>query len=193
MGEIQTKQNGNTSDFIWLLYSWKNHYILELCKNYFEVIFSVVNFLAQIFFTHTDVWWETWCHRWGWWMFFVVWDRRTLALNNEWRSARGTRPPTLVTINNTQKSFLRKSREVILSSFRTKVLMMIFFVCFALKLLFKTKLQGASLYVKKMLSEEGGFARGIFLYFTFPLFLSVSALHTWFLLENPALWCPSLL
>lgn len=46
--------------------------------------------------------------------------------------------------------------------------MMMFIVFFALKLLFKTKLQGASLYVRKMLSEEGGFARGNFLDFTFP-------------------------
>lgn len=71
--------------------------------------------------------------------------------------------------------------------------MMMFIVFFALKLLFKTKLQGASLYVRKMLSEEGGFARGNFLDFTFPRFLSVSALHIWFHLENPELWCPSLL
>lgn len=71
--------------------------------------------------------------------------------------------------------------------------MMMFIVFFALKLLFKTKLQGAALNVRKRLSEEGGPARGIFLYFSFPLFLSVSALHTWFRLENLELWCPSLL
>jgi hypothetical protein len=83
MGKIQSKQIFKTCEFIWLFYSWKNYYILEQCKNYFVFIFSVVKFLAQIFFAHTDVWWGNSMSLLGVGDFIVVWDSHIMAPTNE--------------------------------------------------------------------------------------------------------------
>ena len=83
MGKIQSKQIFKNSEFVWLFYSWKNHYILEQLKHYFVFIFSVVKLLAQIFFYPHRCLVGKLISLLGVGDFIVVWDSHILAPTNE--------------------------------------------------------------------------------------------------------------